>query len=219
MAALPHPTRTAPRLYTAAEYLELEYDADERHQWMDGVITRMGDIVGMAGGTHDHSLIIANVIREVGNRLKGTPCRVYDANLRVRDRRTTVYTYPDATVICGPAEFDPEDRNRTTVLNPKLVIEVLSPSSEADDRGAKFERYRESDSLEEYVLVSQRVPLVETFQKPADGMWRFDWTRGLEGAVPLRSLGIELPMAEIFAGVTFPTAGNAADDGAAAADD
>lgn len=192
------------RLYSVEEYLELEQVATEKHEWRDGRITPMHQIIAMAGGTHDHSLVIANVIGELRARLKGSPCRVYDSNLRVRDRRTTLYTYPDAMVICGPPQFDPKDRNRTTVLNPTLVVEVISPSSEADDRGDKFNRYRGNENLKEYVLVSQGTPRIETFLRGEGGSWRLDPTSGLASTAPLRSLGIELPLSEIYDGVTFP---------------
>jgi Uma2 family endonuclease len=106
----------------------------------------------MAGGSPEHSLIIANVIGEVRNGLKGKSCRVYDSNLRVRIQRRAIYTYPNATIICGPVEFGEDDPRQQTALNPRVIIEVLSPNTEAYDRG-KLERYREIDDFEEYVLV------------------------------------------------------------------
>lgn len=190
---LPRPAR-----FTIEEYLRLEAGAKERHEYRDG------RIVAMAGGSPDHSLIIANMIREVGNRLKGTPCRVYDSNLRVRIPRTPLYTYPDVSVICGETQFDPQDANRTTATNPRLIVEVLSGSTEADDRGDKFRRYLSLQSLEEYVLVSQVRPWVETFNRLSDGSWRFTFASGLEAHVKLASIQLEVPMSEIYAGIQFP---------------
>jgi Uma2 family endonuclease len=187
-----------PARFTIEEYLRLEADAVEKHEYRDG------EIVAMAGGSPQHSLVIANLIREVGNRLKGKPCRVYDSNLRVRVARTTLYTYPDLTVICGDPEFDPQDRNRTTVVNPRLVVEVLSPATEAEDRGEKFIRYLQIDSLQEYVLVSQLAPRVETYFRRGDGSWLFTPAAGLEALAKLRSLEIDLPLAEAYAGIEFP---------------
>lgn len=123
--------------YTPQEYLRREYEAAERHQYYHG------EILAMAGGSPDHSLIISNVNRQIGNRLEGKPCRVYESNLRIRIPRTTLYTYADATVICGERQFDPLDARKQTILNPTLVVEVLSPSTEAWDRGGKFENYRD----------------------------------------------------------------------------
>lgn len=191
--AQPTTTRATPQ-----EYLRYEYDAEFRHEWRDG------QVVAMAGGSPDHSLVIANFIREAGNGLRGKPCRVYDSNLRVRDRRTTLYTYPDATVICGERQFDPKDERRQTVLNPTVVVEVLSPSSEGDDRGEKFNRYRSIDSLQEYVLVSQSSPKIETFLRQEDGSWVFRAYEGPDAISRLVSVDIELPLAEVFAGIEFP---------------
>lgn len=157
----------------------------------------------MAGGTVDHSLIIANVIREIGNRLKGKPCHVFDSNLRVRIPRTVLYTYPDATVLCGARQLDPEDPSGETVVNPKVIVEVLSASTEGYDRGEKFDRYRQLDSLEEYVLVSQGTPRVETFWRQAEGTWLFTAVSGREGVARLRSLGIEVPLGEVYGGIEF----------------
>src|SRR4051812_49918181 len=103
--------------FSVEEYLRLEAGAAEKHEYRDG------EIVAMAGGSPEHSLIIANLIREVGNRLLGGPCRVYESNLRVLLVRSRRYVYPDASVICGPVAFDPDDDHRQTATNPKVVIE------------------------------------------------------------------------------------------------
>lgn len=186
--------------YTVDEYLRSEYDAEEKHEYRDG------EIVSMAGGSAEHSLVASNVGREVGNGLKGGPCRAYNSDLRVRVQGTPLYTYPDVTVICGPTEYDPNDPTRQTVTNPRLIVEVLSPSTEAYDRGEKFDRYSRADTLQEYVLVSQLAPRVQTFQRRKDGSWLFRHYSGLEAVARLESIGVELPLAEVFAGVVFPPA-------------
>src|SRR5687767_9181785 len=140
---------------TPKEYLRLERDASEKHEFY------RGEIFAMSGGSPQHSLIISNINREVGNRLKSSPCRVYDSNLRIRIPRTTLYTYPDVSVIYGPLQFDPLDTQRHTVLNPTLIVEVLSPSTEAWDRGGKLENYIQIESLREYLLVSSLTARVE----------------------------------------------------------
>ncbi len=187
-----------PGLSTIDEYLQMEAGAKQRNEYRDG------RIIPKAGGSPEHSLIIANVIGELGNRLKGKPCRVYDSNLRIRVPRTPLYTYPDVSVICGQMQFDPEDAGRTTATNPRLIVEVLSAATEADDRGEKFRRYLSLASLEEYVLVSQVRPLVETFTRQGDGSWRFATASGLEDRATLTSVEAQLPLLEIYTGVQFP---------------
>jgi len=184
--------------FTPEEYLRREYDAQEKHQYYHG------EIYAMAGGTAHHSLVIANVSRELGNRLKGGRCRVYDSNLRVRIPSTTLYTYPDVSVVCGDIQFDPLDRNKTTMLNPGLIVEVLSPSTEGWDRGGKLQSYIQIESLREYVLVSSQAASVETFLRQPDGTWLYRPTRPPAIAARFQSLNIELPFADIYAGVTFP---------------
>jgi Uma2 family endonuclease len=183
--------------YTIADYVHRERESLDKHEYRDG------EILLMAGGTADHSLLLANVIRRIGNRLEGKPCHVYESNLRVRIPRTVLYTYPDASVICGPPKFDPNDPTGETVTNPRLIVEVLSASTEAYDRGEKFDRYRLLDSLEEYVLVSQSAPRIETFLRQAEGTWLFTATSGLDSAAKLRSLEIELPLREVYAGIEW----------------
>jgi Uma2 family endonuclease len=184
--------------YTPEEYLNLEYDAQERHQYY------RGEIFAMAGGSPDHSLIISNVNREIGNRLKGKPRRVYDSNLRIRVPRTTLYSYGDVTVVCGELQFDPIDTRKQTVLNPSLIVEVLSPGTEGWDRGGKFESYQVIDSLNEYVLVSARTARLESYLRQPDGRWLYTPYSGVEAVARLNSLSIDLHLADVYAGGEFP---------------
>jgi Uma2 family endonuclease len=184
--------------YTVEQYLRLEREASDKHEYRDG------EILAMAGGSPNHSLIIANVIREAGNQLKGKPCRVYESNLRIRIPRKTLYAYPDSSILCAPPQFDPDDRSGQTILNPRLLIEVLSPSTEAYDRGEKFNRYRELESLQEYVLISQDTPRIESFLRQEGGAWLFRTWNGPDAVAVFRSVDIELPLAEIYTGVEFP---------------
>lgn len=188
------------RRYTVEEYFRIEQDSTVKHEF------RNSQIIDMAGGTPPHSLITANLIREAGNRLKGSPCRVYDSNLRIRIATKIRYAYPDASVVCGELQLDPLDPARTTAINPRVIVEVLSPSSEACDRGEKFRRYLELESLEEYVMVAQDEPRVEALFRQPDGTWLLTVTTGREAVARLRSLKIELPLAEVYAGVDFPPA-------------
>lgn len=187
-----------PRRHSVEEYFRIEADSTEKHDFIDG------QIVCMSGGTAKHSLIIANLIREVGNLLKGKPCQVYDSNLRVAVKRDVRYSSPDLSVVCGEPQFDPRDENETTITNPRAVIEVLSPSSEAADRGEKFERYLKLASLQEYVLVLQTRPRIETYFRQPDGTWLFAFADGLDASLRLRSLSIDLLLADVYTGVKFP---------------
>ncbi len=183
---------------TAAEYLDFEFAAGTKHEFVDG------EIIDMSGGSESASLIGTNVLGELRTALKGKPCRVYDSNLKVRPGKKVRYRYPDALVICGPTVFDENDKRRHTITNPKLIVEVLSPSTESTDRGEKFADYRLIPEFEEYVLISQRTPMIETYFRQKDGTWLFDARTGLDVSTRLRSLGIELIHAEVFANVEFP---------------
>jgi Uma2 family endonuclease len=185
--------------YTVADYFRIDAESPERFEFCDG------QIIAMAGGSEAHSLITANIIGELRNRLKGTPCRVYDSNLRVRAAQDIRYTYPDALVVCGKTEFDPVDAGKTTIINARVIVEVLSPSTERSDRGEKFKRYIMSPSFEEYVLVSQDKPQVETILRQPDGTWSLAYFDGLEAMARLRSIKVDIPMTEVYSGVTFPS--------------
>jgi Uma2 family endonuclease len=185
--------------HTIDEYLRIERDSIDKHEFHDG------EILAMSGGSVVHSLISSNVIQTLGNRLKGRKCRAYDSNLRVRTGELSRYVYPDATVICGPPQIDPADSKGETVMNPRVIVEVLSPSTEGYDRGDKFEGYRQTPSLEEYVLVSQNIPRIEVFSRRPDGSWLFTPDAGLEAAAKLLCLELELPLADVYADVEFPS--------------
>ena len=207
--AIPEPTRR----YTEAEYLAFEEASDTKHEFRNGQIIPFGGwerdpygrIVGMAGGTAEHSDIAGNVLAELKGRLKGTPCRVNNSELRVRVSRAGRYCYPDVIVTCEPRVYDPPDR-RVTLVNPQVVIEVLSPSTADDDRGDKFRDYISIDSLQEYVLVAQDRPRVETFyRQPDNGVWAIGPAyEGLEATVAFRSLNATVPLADLYAGVELP---------------
>jgi len=186
------------RRFSVAEYLELEDAADERHEYQDG------EILAMAGGSPEQSFIIANFVGEAHNALKGKNCRVAESNLRIRIPHKPRYMYPDASIICGPLQFDPQDPRRHTIINPKVIIEVLSPSTEAYDRGDKFTQYREIQGFDEYILISQDRPNFESFLRQPDGAWSILNFTGLNAAAKIRSLGISIPMAELYAGIEWP---------------
>ena len=181
---------------TPEEYLRLEREAPYKSEYY------AGEIFSMAGGSPAHSLITMRVGGELCSLLKGHRCTPYDSNLRIYFPNTGLYSYPDASVICGPLEL--ADAHGDMVTNPTLIVEVLSDSTEAYDRGRKFAHYRTLPSFQEYVLVSQKEPLVEVFFRMADGTWQLTPARGRDGTVRLQSLGVELRLAEVYDRVEFP---------------
>lgn len=183
--------------YTITEYLDFEEKAEERHEFHNG------EILAMSGGTGQHSLLLVNIISTFKFRLKGKPCRAYESNMRVRIADQARYVYPDLTVVCGPPVFDPDDRKQTTITNPKLIVEVLSDSTESYDRGAKFRYYRSIPTLEEYVLISQHEPIVDTFFRQQAGDWLSHSYEGRDAQVALKSLDLTLPASEIYDDITF----------------
>lgn len=182
---------TAPAIrYTPAQYLERERKALTKSEYF------AGEMFAMAGATEPHNLIVTNTISELRQQLKHRPCKVYPSDMRVRVSATGLYSYPDVVVVCGEAEF--EDDHRDTLLNTTLLVEVLSPSSEAYDRGKKFGHYRRLPSLKEYVLISQDRHLVEVFARQPDGHWLLAEASRLEEAIPLGSIQATLRLVEVY---------------------
>src|SRR5437763_16888924 len=171
-----------PRL-TPEQYLAIERKAEFRSEYYDG------EMFAMAGVSKEHSRVKENLIGELYARLKGSPCRTHSSDMRVKVSRTGLYTYPDIVITCGEERY--EDVEVDTLLNPQVVIEVLSDSTEKYDRGKKFRHYQQIDSFREYVLVSQHEPVVERFVRQADGSWATTFVEGLDrefafATVPVR---------------------------------
>jgi Uma2 family endonuclease len=181
-----------------AEYLRLERQAETRSEYFDG------EMFAMPGGTRAHSRISINLGAELNNRLKDADCVPYHTDLRVKVEATGLLTYPDISVVCGEQRFLDEEQD--TLLNPTLVIEVLSDSTEAYDRGKKFEHYRQIPSCREYLLVSQTEARIEQFIRQPNGEWTLKEAAGLSAEIKLPSLGIVLPLAEVYAKVQFTPA-------------
>jgi len=183
-----------PRL-TPEQYLEAERAAEFKHEYYNG------QIYAMSGGSYRHGQIIGNVTTELSNGLKRRPCSVVPQDLRLRVSPNGLYAYPDVIVICGDPRF--ADNQHDTLLNPALIVEVLSPSTEAYDRGFKSAQYRTVESLEEYALVSQAEPRVEVFRRQSGGHWLLSEAVGLDAVCHFDSLDCAVPLAEIYAKVTF----------------
>ncbi len=158
----------------------------------------------MAGASRDHNRVKENLVGELFTRLKGGPCQTYSSDQRVLVEATGLYTYPDVIILCGPATNDPVDPN--TLTNPTAIIEVLSPSSEQYDRGAKFRNYQQIPSLVEYILVAQDKTVCERFVRQPDDSWAPVSFVGLAATLALTSVPARIPLADIYAGVKLPEA-------------
>jgi Uma2 family endonuclease len=202
------PKMAAPKLqprYTVDEYLEMERAAEDRHEYLDGVI------IAMAGESLAHGDISVNVVVSLASQLKGKPCRALTKDMKVRSgpipekgqSRKGLFSYPDVLVICDEPEY--HDAHKDVILNPKVIIEVLSESTEAFVRGKKFERYQKyNPTFKDYVLISQDRPQIEHFQRKTDGEWSYRIYSGLKTKVVITNIRCTLKMSEVYDRVKFP---------------
>ncbi len=186
--------------YTPEEYLALERQAEQKSEYLGGTI------FAMAGASREHNLITGNLHREIGGQLKNRPCESYASDMRVLISQTGLYTYPDITVVCGEPLF--LDEKQDTLLNPTVIVEVLSPSTAAYDRGKKFEHYRRLPSLREYILVARDEVLVERFLREGDD-WHPASLRSIDDTLQLASINCNVPLREVYAKIVFPQAPSA----------
>jgi len=187
---------TAERLkYSLEQYLDFENNSQERHEYF------RGEIFLMTGGSRRHGRIIGNLYYHSRREMEGTPCEPHISDQRVAVKDAQLHTYPDMAVVCGPIEYHPVDHN--AIVNPSILFEVLSPTTERYDRGKKFELYRHIDSLREYILVSQDEPLVEQFVRLEDGTWNLSEIRGLSAMLELSAVRCKLPLKLIYENVDF----------------
>ena len=176
---------------TEAEYLAFERASEFRHEF------HRGEIFAMTGASEPHNVVGGNLFAELHLKLRGQGCRLYTHDMRVKPKPSKSYVYPDIVVACPPLEF--LDDKKDTLLNPQVVIEVLSPSTEAYDRGAKFDLYREAPSLQQYVLVSQVARRVVSYVRQSDGVaWLMTPLDHPESSIEFPSLGISVPLADIY---------------------
>jgi Uma2 family endonuclease len=178
--------------YTEDEYIELERRAETKSELVDG------EIFAVAGAKPRHNALAANVMIALGGRLraKGSPCVVFTSDQRLRSEATGIHTYPDVSVACGPLVHA---KSRDTLINPTVIVEVLSNSTEGYDRGAKFAHHRTIQGFVEYVLVSQRGQRIEHFRRLESGQWLLTLLEGDEAVLELPSLGRTIPLGEIYA--------------------
>jgi Uma2 family endonuclease len=199
--------------FTEEEYLAIERASEERHEYIDG------RIFAMAGESDQHGEICVNLIGELRSQLKGKPCRTRAQNTKVRSgpepkpsqNPEGFYSYPDVLVVCGERKF--HDNFRDVLLNPSVIIEVLSQPSEAFDRGEKFRRYRTwLLTLTDYILILQDRPMIEHYRRQSKGQWILSTLSGLDAALKIESIGCSLKLSDVYDGVQFLTPQNAFED-------
>ncbi|MEO5861945.1 MAG: Uma2 family endonuclease [Burkholderiales bacterium] len=182
---------------TVADYLTLESGTLEKHEYFQGEVFAMG------GASAIHNLVVANIIRELISQLRKTPCLVYPSHLRVKVSHTGLYTYPDAIVVCDKPNLEqPGD----TLLNPTVIIEVLSDSSELYDRGRKFEHYRTLTTLNEYLLVDQRAPKMELYSRQPQQRWLLSAANSLAESISISSIRCDLTLADVYHKIEWSSA-------------
>jgi len=189
MASVPKPR------YAPEQYLEIERKAEVKSEYFSG------EMFAMAGGSLRHSQIAANCIARFTMQFEGRPCNAFTSDLRVNVSETGAYVYPDVSIICGrPVMLD---EHEDTILNPSVILEVVSPSSEAYDRGEKFAHYRRLKSLTDYLLVSQDRVRIEQYSRQQDGQWLLNEIDGLEGIVEIPFVDCRLALADVYDKVEF----------------
>ena len=189
-------TMPQPKTFLSqAEFLEFERNSEEKHEYYKG------EIFAMSGASYEHNVIEDNIRGELHNFLKGKECRSFGSNLRTSVQANTLYTYPDIIVICGKPEF--VDDQFDTVLNPTLIVEILSPSTANYDKGTKFELYRDIPSLKEYITVDSTKVHVEQFIKNDNQTWTLQEYKTAEASLMLNCIQMPLSVGDCYTGVEF----------------
>ncbi len=187
-------TVAAQTYFTPEEYIKIERKAEYKSEY------HAGQIIAMSGASRKHSLIVTNISGELYLQFKGRGCEVHTNDMRVRPNPRESYFYPDVVVVCGEPEF--EDDAFDTLLNPILIVEVLSPSTAGRDRGEKFNRYKQLASLQEYLLIAQDSVHIEHYRRHG-AQWRLSNYHTLEEVLVLSSIGCKLPLHDIYRRITM----------------
>jgi Uma2 family endonuclease len=181
---------TTKTILTPEEYLAMERVAESKSEY------RAGEIIAMSGASRRHNLTTGNVFASLHQQLRKKNCEVFSNDMRVKVSPAGLYTYPDVVVACGQIKF--ENDKKDTLTNPVLIIEVLSESTEAYDRGMKFEQYRKLESLREYVLISQDKPHIEVFTRQQNSHWLLSEADGIDSSIDLSSIGCRLALSDTY---------------------
>jgi Uma2 family endonuclease len=181
---------------TEEEYLAIERKAETKSEYW------AGEMFALAGASRQHNRIVSNLVIGLGVQLKERPCNVYSSDLRVKINKTGLYTYPDVVVTCGKEIFS--DKHNDVLLNPIVIIEVLSDSTEAYDRGEKFKHYQQIESLIEYLLVAQNSCSVEQYVRQDKKSWLYSEAHNLEDIIKIQSIECQLTLRDIYDKVSLP---------------
>ncbi len=184
--------------YTLEEYLALERDSEVRYEYWDG------EIFAMSGGTLAHDLIMGNASNSLGVQLTGKDCRVFTNNMQIKVPAAPPYRYADGSVVCGKVEVE-RFNGADLLINQVLIIEVLSPSTEAYDRGDKFTFYKSIPTFREYLLIAQHRPHVTHYVKAESGKWDYEEANGLDSSIYLPSIDCTISLSDLYSGVEFTT--------------
>jgi Uma2 family endonuclease len=190
-----------PRL-TPEQYLAIERTAEFKSEFYDG------EMFAMAGASFRHNVVRENLAARINAALQGGPCRSVSSDQRVKVTRTGLYTYPDIVIVCGEPQFD--DADVDTLLNPQVIIEVLSESTANYCRTKKYRHYQQIESLREYILVEQDEPVFEQYVRQPNGSWARTDVVGLDREFAFATVPVRVRLSDVYAGVTFPEAGGAA---------
>ncbi|MEK7224383.1 MAG: Uma2 family endonuclease [Bacteroidota bacterium] len=180
---------------TIEEYLEFENASEEKHEYYEG------EVFAMSGAKVPHNIIAVNLTVFLGQKLKGKTCQPFNSDQRIYIPSNTLFTYPDISVVCG--EIETKDGDELNILNPVIIVEVLSGSTKSYDRGDKFKLYRDIATLKEYILVDSISFIVEVFRINENGHWELEEYKNLSDILLVKALGISIPLAEIYDGVKF----------------
>ncbi|MGH9944795.1 MAG: Uma2 family endonuclease [Pyrinomonadaceae bacterium] len=183
--------------YTLEEYFELERASEVKYEYWDG------EVYAMSGASPEHEEVFGNVFTFLRNQLRGRPCHVFSSNLRVKVPVAPPYRYPDLTALCGQPQYE-EIGGVRVLTNPALIVEILSPSTEACDRGDKFTQYKSIPSFGEYLLIAQHRPHTSHYVKQPSGAWSYEEANDISATLLLPTLDCSLPLSEVYQGVEFP---------------
>lgn len=190
------PQEQEPLHMTEAEYLEFERKSDIKHEFLNGRVW------AMAGASWEHNQIVMAASALLFSQLRGKSCTVNPSDQRLKVMKTGLNTYPDISIVCGEPVFAGNEFD--TITNPTVIIEILSPSTEAYDRGDKFQHFREIETLQEYLLISQDKARIEGYRKQTDGRWLLIDVVGLDNSYELSSIDCTLALSDVYENVTFP---------------
>ncbi|HUN06676.1 MAG TPA: Uma2 family endonuclease [Aggregatilineales bacterium] len=189
--ALPHPRYHSPR-----EYLLAERESEIKHEYLDG------EVFAMAGASESHNIITGNTYAALHSQLRKRPCNVYPSDMRVRTPDSGLYSYPDISVVCGDTQIDREIGD--TLLNPTVIIEILSPTTERFDKGKKLQHYRRIPSLQAYLLIAQDIAQVEMYLRQGD-QWIYSDFTAFDAVINLPMIGCTLTLSDIYEKVILLT--------------